>query len=130
MRDRVALSPHPIARPSLSHRTALGCGLLGALLLGGCSGGGTTSASGTSASFAVVRTLPVNRGTVFLNDPIRIDFTTPVQFASANLNTITFQVFDGAGNALPEQETLSPWRASRRRCQQLLRDRGLATLLA
>ena len=75
-----------------------------ALVLGSCSGGGGGAAGALSpnGNFLVVRTDPVNGGQIFLNDPIRIDFTKNINLDSANLNTVTFQVLNQLGNPVSE----------------------------
>lgn len=68
------------------------------------SGGGSTgevNANGTG-DFAVLKTDPVNGATIFLNDPVNIDFTTRVDIDSATLSTMTFQALDQQGNPLSE----------------------------
>jgi hypothetical protein len=79
--------------------------VVASMVLWSCSGGGSASGVGGGGEFAVLRTEPPNNGALFLNDPIRIDFTTPVDLDSANLNTIAFQVFDKSGKPLTEQPT-------------------------
>jgi hypothetical protein len=75
------------------------------LCLASCSGGGgdPNSIKGTSGDFVVLRTEPQNNGKLFLNEPIRIDFSNPVDLGTANLTTVSLQVFDIAGNPLQEQ---------------------------
>src|SRR5688572_25676704 len=70
-----------------------------------CSSGGDDSAAGvrTGGNFVVLKTEPLNNGRLFLNDPIRIDFSNPVDLDSANLDSVSFQVLDQNGNALAEQ---------------------------
>ena len=77
------------------------------LALGACSGGGGASVgeTGVGGDFTVVRTSPVNGATIFLNDPVSIDFTTPIDIDSATLNTMTFQALDQQGNPVPELVT-------------------------
>ncbi len=75
-----------------------------AVLFAACSGGGDSdSVKGTSGDFLVLRTTPPDNGKLFLNEPIRIDFSNKVDLRSADLNTISFQVFDLNGNALNER---------------------------
>ena len=77
-----------------------------AITLFGCSGsGGPAGELGPGGNFVAIQTTPVNNGRIFLNDPVRIDFSRPVDLDSANLNTIAFQVFDPLGN--PSQELVS-----------------------
>ncbi len=78
-----------------------------ALALTGCSGGGdaTTGAIKTGGDFLVLSTEPINNGQLFLNEPIRIDFSSNVDLSSADLNTVSFQVLDQNGNPLAEQPT-------------------------
>lgn len=77
------------------------------LALGACGGGGGASVgeAGVGGDFTVVRTSPVNGATIFLNDPVAIDFTTPIDLDSATLNTMTFQALDQQGNPVPELVT-------------------------
>lgn len=75
-----------------------------AFLLAGCSGGGDSSAiKGTGGDFLVLRTEPANNGRLFLNEPISIDFSNTVDLATANLNTISFAVFNLNGDPVSEQ---------------------------
>src|SRR5580765_2508653 len=76
-----------------------------ALLGVACSGGGSTSGAGFGGNFIVLKTEPLNNGRLFLNDPIRFDFSLPVDVTSADLNTVSFQVFDQNGAPLTEQPT-------------------------
>lgn len=81
-------------------------GLLALASLAGCSGSsGGSGVKGTSGDFVVLRTEPSNNGKLFLNEPIRIDFSNPISLDTANLNTISFAVFDLDGKALTEQPT-------------------------
>jgi hypothetical protein len=75
------------------------------MLLAACSGGGgdPNSVKGTSGDFLVLRTSPPNNGKLFLNEPIQIDFSNEVDLSTADLNTVSFAVFDLNGNALNEQ---------------------------
>jgi hypothetical protein len=82
---------------SLTTATVTGVGL--ALVLGACGSG----SSGGGGSFLVLRTTPQNNGRLFLNEPIRIDFNTDVNLSTADLNTVSFQVFDQNGQALTER---------------------------
>ncbi len=77
------------------------------LALGSCGGGSGSSSTGVDAGgdFAVVRTTPVNGATIFLNDPISIDFTTRVDLDSATLSTMTFQALDANGSPVSELVT-------------------------
>lgn len=77
-----------------------------------CSGGSSTSATSVGSSstqpggtgrFLVLKTEPLNNGRLFLNDPIRIDFTNMVNLASVNLNTFSFQVLNSNGIPVAEQ---------------------------
>ena len=68
-----------------------------------CSGGGSnTGTSKTGGNFVVLRTEPETNGQLFLNDPIRIDFSNPVDLDSVDLTTFSFQVFNQLGNAVQE----------------------------
>jgi hypothetical protein len=78
---------------------------LSLLAFAACSGGGG-SAGGTGANsggdFSVLKTEPVNAATIFLNDPVSIDFSTPVDLNSATLSTMTFQALDQQGIPVSE----------------------------
>jgi hypothetical protein len=69
-----------------------------------CSGGGgaPTGEVSASGSFVVLRTMPLNAGTSYLNDPVRIDFSNRVDLDSATLDAVAFQVIDALGNAVAE----------------------------
>ncbi|MBI5849838.1 MAG: Ig-like domain-containing protein, partial [Planctomycetes bacterium] len=71
-----------------------------AFVLSACTGGGS---GGSGGDFLVLRTTPPNNGRLYLNEPIRIDFSTAVDLTSADLNTVSFQVFDQNGDALTER---------------------------
>ena len=64
-----------------------------ALVLAACSSGGS---GGTGGDFLVLRTTPPNNGKLFLNEPIRIDFSSVVDLTSADLNTVAFTVLAAA----------------------------------
>jgi hypothetical protein len=72
--------------------------------LSACSSGGSTSSGevNTGGNFVVLKTEPVNNGRVYLNDPVRIDFSNKVDLNSADLNTLSFQALDQLGNPLTE----------------------------
>ena len=88
--------------PSASSLLTTSLGLC-LLTLTGC--GGSGAAGVNAGEFQVVRTNPVNGATVFLNDPISIDFSTPVDLDSATLNTMTFQALDQQGEPVSELVT-------------------------
>jgi hypothetical protein len=74
-------------------------------VLAACSGGGGASPTGevkTSGDFVVLNTAPSNGGRIFLNDPINIDFSTPVDLDSANLTTMSFQALDQLGSPVSD----------------------------
>ena len=97
------MSSRSLLNPGFLVASASGLALA---LLAGCSGGGGGSGvKGTSGNFVVLRTEPSNNGKLFLNEPIRIDFSNPVDAGTANLNTISFAVFDLDGKGLTEQPT-------------------------
>src|SRR5262245_59997949 len=75
--------------------------------LAACSGGGSgvTAESTTGGDFLLLRTEPVNGGTIFLNDPIAMDFSNEVNLDSANLTTVQFLALDQSGN--PSQDLVS-----------------------
>ena len=97
------LTPMKRTAPAASS-LALPIGLC-ALALSACGGGGSPTGGAGGGDFQVVRTSPVNGGTVFLNDPISIDFTTPVDIDSATLNTMTFQALNQQGDPISELVT-------------------------
>ncbi len=71
-----------------------------------CSGGGgSTSAVTAGGDFVVLKTDPNNGGTIYLNDPISIDFSANVDLDSASLSTMTFQALDQLGDPVPELVT-------------------------
>ncbi|MFY9345947.1 MAG: hypothetical protein WAT39_25870 [Planctomycetota bacterium] len=75
--------------------------------LAACSGGGG-SASGevkTGGDFLVLKTEPVNGATIYLNEPVNVDFSTAVDLDSASLSTVTFQAFDQQGEPVQELVT-------------------------
>src|SRR5262249_27821652 len=82
---------------SLTALTAL------AALAASCSGGGSSGGGIAGGQFIVLKTEPLNNGRLFLNDPIRIDFSTPGDLTSADLTTVPFQVLDQTGAPLAEQ---------------------------
>src|SRR5262245_29342669 len=83
---------------------ALSCLLVAAAFsASACNSGGSPAGGGVSGKFLVLATEPITNGRLFLNDPIRIDFTHPVDLSSADLTTVSFQVLDQNGNALAEQ---------------------------
>jgi len=69
----------------------------------GCSGSGSETGSlKTGGDFVVLRTEPSDNGALFLNEPIRIDFTRAVDLSSVDLTTFSFQVRDQLGNVVAE----------------------------
>ena len=102
MRLAVIARALPSCRPWARAAALLALGALGA-----CGGGGGAPAdvSGINPGgpFAVRNTLPANHGLLYLNEALRIDFTTPVDLDSVDLNTVAFQVFDELGRPLSEQ---------------------------
>ena len=81
---------------------ALAASLL--LPIAACSNSGTNTpaANVDHGAFQFLHSDPVSGATVYLNDPIRIDFTNPVDLDSASLTTVTFQALDQLGNPLQE----------------------------
>jgi hypothetical protein len=69
------------------------------------SGGDATGSATPSGDFLVAKTDPVNGASVFLNDPVSIDFTTPVDLDSATLGTMSFQALDQQGLPISELVT-------------------------
>jgi|GEM_PF-1815769 len=84
---------------------------LSLLALSACGGGGASVGQAGfgggfgSGDFQVIRTAPVNGGTIFLNDPVSVDFSTPVDLNSATLSTMAFQALDQQGNPISELVT-------------------------
>ena len=66
------------------------------------SGGGGSGDARAGGDFAVRGTDPVNGASVFLNDPISVDFTTNVDLDSAGLGTMTFTALNQLGQPLSE----------------------------
>ncbi|MBX3461947.1 MAG: hypothetical protein KF830_02165 [Planctomycetes bacterium] len=70
-----------------------------------CSGGSGSTPTGevrTGGDFVVLNTAPTNGGRIYLNDPINIDFSNPVDLDSASLLTMSFQALDQLGNPVSE----------------------------
>ncbi len=78
---------------------------LGVAILAGCSGGSSAPGAirGTGGDFLVLATDPLPDSQVFLNDPIKFTFSRDVDIATANLNSVSFAVFDLNGVSLQEQ---------------------------
>jgi hypothetical protein len=83
-------------------RVAVPPALSALALLAACSHGGDAAADVTG-DFVVVRTDPAGDGRVFLNDPIRVDFSNPIDLDSVDLDSFSFQVLDLTGAPLAEQ---------------------------
>src|SRR5262245_36239674 len=79
--------------------------LFALIALAACSGGSSDTGSVFGGTFDVLATEPLNGGRLFLNDPIRFDFSTPVDLGSADLNTVSFSVLDLNGKPVAEQPT-------------------------
>ncbi len=102
-RQAAAPGACPVRAPMTRATTTRIFSLSTVVLLAACSGGGgTTGASSTGGSFIALRTEPNDNATLFLNDSVRIDFSQPIDFATVNLSTVSFQVLDGLGNVLAE----------------------------
>src|SRR5262245_61222849 len=69
------------------------------------SGGGAAAESTTGGEFMLLGTQPVNGGSIFLNDPIALDFSNEVNIDSASLTTVQFLALDQLGQ--PSQELVS-----------------------
>ncbi|MGK0154393.1 MAG: hypothetical protein ACI9SE_001345 [Neolewinella sp.] len=68
-----------------------------------CSGGGSSTGNLlVGGDFVVLSTEPSDNAQLFLNDPISIDFSNPVDLDSVDLTTFSFQVFDQIGNTVAE----------------------------
>ncbi len=78
----------------------------GVVLFFGCSGGTSSKSAGLKGSggaFFVVDTVPKNQGTVFLNQPIAVEFTQDVDLTTVSLNSFSFTARDpSSGNPLGE----------------------------
>ena len=71
--------------------------------LAACSGGGgTTGGLKTGGDFIVLSTEPSDNAQLYLNDPIAIDFSNPVDLSTVDLTTFSFQVYDQIGTAIAE----------------------------
>ena len=78
---------------------------LSLLAFAACSGSGGSSVGSAGVGggdFLVLKTDPVNGATIFLNDPVNIDFTSKVDLDSATLSTITFQSLDQQNQPISE----------------------------
>lgn len=73
--------------------------------LASCSGGGGDTGSANSGAFSAVSTEPLNGGRLYLNDPIRFDFSLPVEIRTASQLTVNFSVLDLNNNPVAEQPT-------------------------
>ena len=84
-----------------------------------CSGGSSSAANANSSGgdFLLVRTDPVNGQSVYLNDPLKLDFSEPIDVDSATLTTVSFQAIDALGNPVTELVT-----------GRFLRDRAIGDL--
>lgn len=93
----------------MSHPVARLLSLVSVLAAAACSGGGSGSPGSAgnqgTTKFLALKTDPSNGQTIFLNDPIRIDFSTDVDLDSASLNTISFQALDQLGSPVTELVT-------------------------
>lgn len=67
-----------------------------------CSSGSDVGGIKTGGDFVVLQTEPSDNGALFLNDAIQVDFSNPVNLASASLLTFSFQVLDQVGNTVAE----------------------------
>jgi len=79
--------------------------LLALTLAAACSGGGsrTGAVAGTGGDFFVFATDPQPEAQIYLNDSISVVFTNDVDVGTANLNSVSFAVFDLNGNGVQEQ---------------------------
>jgi len=81
----------------------LGLSLLTFAACSGSGGGASVGAAGTGGGdFVVLKTDPVNGATIFLNDPVSIDFSNRVDPDSATLNTMTFQALNQQGQPISD----------------------------
>ncbi|MBX3461896.1 MAG: hypothetical protein KF830_01910 [Planctomycetes bacterium] len=73
------------------------------IVFAGCSGGGSdTGDVRTGGDFVVLRTEPSDNARLYLNEPISIDFSFPVDLGSVDLSTFSFTVLDQLGNVVAE----------------------------
>ena len=72
-----------------------------------CSGGSSSAANANSSGgdFLLVRTDPVNGQSIYLNDPLKLDFSEPIDVDSATLTTVSFQAIDALGNPVTDLVT-------------------------
>lgn len=84
---------------------------LSLLAFAACSGSGTVgsvgigtngSSTNSGGDFVVLKTDPVNGASIFLNDPISLDFSGDIDLDSATLSTMTFQALDQQGQPVSE----------------------------
>ncbi|MCC7396259.1 MAG: Ig-like domain-containing protein [Planctomycetes bacterium] len=75
--------------------------------LGACSSGGNSAVgeTKTGGDFVVLKTDPTTGATIYLNDPISLDFSNAVDIDSASLTTMSFQALDQLGD--PTQELVT-----------------------
>ena len=95
------------SEPASSAYSALTLGLT-LLTFAACSGSGGGASIGSvnaTGDFVVLKTDPVNGATIFLNDPVSIDFSNPVDPDSATLNTMTFQALNQQGQPVSDLVT-------------------------
>src|SRR5690606_6034223 len=91
-----SLPPMPRLFPALS--------LL--LAVAACSGSDRDASSalpGSGGDFFVFATGPPSGSQIYLNDSVFVTFTKDVDLGTANLNSVSFSVFDLNGNPLQEQ---------------------------
>ena len=67
--------------------------------------GAETPEAKTGGEFYVTDTEPRSGGTIHLNEPVRIEFSQPVDFESASLTTVSFVAMDATGQEVPELVT-------------------------
>ena len=64
-----------------------------------------SAASATGGDLVLMGTEPVNGGTIFLNDPIALDFSNEIDIDSASLTTVQFLALDLSGQ--PSQDLVT-----------------------
>jgi len=84
-------------------RIGLATASLGLLLAGCNQSGGASGVGGTGGDFVLLRVTPPNNSSLYLNDAIQFDFSNEVDPSTADLNSISFNVFDLTGAPLGEQ---------------------------
>lgn len=84
------------------HSTTL-CLAVAALAAAACSSKQTTApVVDRFDSLVLIRSTPAPNGLAYLNDPVALDFSVPVDFDTASFDTVAFQALDDQGQPLAE----------------------------